>query len=88
MSALYWLNDLLVFQLKNVPEAEELLKITDKHVLPGSDEVPQKLKFPFIVVEGMDATGLMFLIAPVCIRLHCNNHLNQKIIPLCIPIQV
>ncbi|WAQ94023.1 CMPK2-like protein [Mya arenaria] len=44
--------------LKSTTEVEELLKIADHHVIQSKvTEAEQDLKFPFIVVEGMDATG-------------------------------
>ncbi|KAL4222439.1 UMP kinase [Mactra antiquata] len=45
-------------QLSGVPEVKELIDTTDKYVTTGPvSSIDQNLVHPFIVVEGMDATG-------------------------------
>lgn len=47
------------FQCKDMPEAITLLDIADKNI-PGNfdvNELQNQIQHPFVVVEGLDATG-------------------------------
>ena len=46
-------------QCLDLPEVVELLEITDKHVPQTSHtkDLDRTCQHPFVVVEGMDATG-------------------------------
>ena len=57
------LDGLDVFQCLDIPEVVELLKITDSCAChPLEKQAPENsLKHPFVVVEGMDATGMSMI---------------------------
>ena len=50
---------LLLFQCKHITEVATLLDIADKIIPEKFDvqEIQSQLKYPFVVVEGLDAAG-------------------------------
>ena len=50
---------LLLFQCQHIPEVVTLLDIADKNIPENFnvEEIQDQLTYPFVVVEGLDATG-------------------------------